>query len=162
MITAAAKAYRTNAGKTSKPRLGESDPVIELVRDWIAARDRQDAVVRNWQDAEHRLFIKAKASKIALTQAVDGDLPDAQLMRSLMRQIKSADRQLERSAARIIAMRPTSPAGALAKIEMALRLQQHSINEDHAWALVNSATAHLRTLLQRDLPGASAPRSGNT
>ncbi len=161
MANAFVKPYRRDGRKRPKSCAGPNDPVIDLVRDWIAGRDRQDAMVRSWQDSEHRLSIEAKASKITFTQAVDSDLPDAQLMRSLMRHIKPAERQLERSAARIIALRPTSPAGALAKIEMALRLQQHTINEDHAWALVNCATAQLRTLVHKERLGASASRFRN-
>jgi hypothetical protein len=130
--------------------LGDSDPVVGNVRAWIAARERQDVMVKRWQSAEHRLSIAARDSELSFASAVDGDLPDAKLMRSLMRQIKSADRDLGRSAMEIAAMRPTTPLGALAKIDMALRIRQPTNDDDHAWMLVDSATVQLRELLQSD------------
>ena len=102
------------------------DPVAKWVSDWIAMRDQQDALTRKWQDIEHRLSLKTRASKASFDQAIHSDAPEARAMRSLMRRIKAADLRLRQMAARVATTQSVSPRGTLAKIEMAILLHQHS------------------------------------
>lgn len=141
------KEFRLNSPKTVQRIEAGTDPVVDHARAWIAAKDAQDVLIMNWQDAEHRLSIRIKPMKIGFAQAVRGDLREARSMRYLMRRIKAADRELDRSAAQIALMQPTTSLGALAKIEMALRIQQPTNLEERSWALLDSGAKELRKLL---------------
>lgn len=123
------------------------DPVADGAREWIDLLNRQDALVRSWQEAEHELFKRARSLKISLSEAAQGDSPEAKSMRSLSRRIKLADRELARAAANLAAMQSTSIAGSIAKLEMALRMRGTSLDDEPAWTLVSRAAAHLRQLM---------------
>jgi hypothetical protein len=125
----------------------QCDPVTIRVRQWAKAKDAQDELVRQWQEAEDQLCPKIRPLQISLTAAVRGRLPEAKLMRALMRKIKAADRKLDRAAARIVTMRATTPAGALAKIEMGLKIQEPLDCEEYSWALLQCGFEELRSLL---------------
>jgi hypothetical protein len=122
------------------------DPVLGKVRAWIAAKDAQDRLVRDWQDLERRLCDRIRPLSMTLTRACRSGLPEARAMRALMRRIKAADRKLDRDAAQIVLMRATTQAGALAKIEMGLRLQEPLDCDEYAWALIQAGFEQLRAL----------------
>lgn len=152
---AAAPLIAASAGMAPSPQRAP-DPVIAKVRSWVAAKEGQDALVRRWQDLENRLCDKIRPLGRGLTQASRSALPEARQMRTLMRQIRLADRKLDRAAGRLILQRAKSPEGALAKIEMGLRIQEPLDCEEHAWALLQSGFEEL-SLLLRDH---RAPNSG--
>jgi hypothetical protein len=149
MGSAVAKTHRLSDRNAIKHPTETMDSVVDLVREWIDALSDQDALVNNWQAAEHQLSIKARRLKISLGAAARGSFPEAKSMRLLMRRIKSADRELARRATKIISMRSTSSCDALAKLDMALRMKHSSIDDDQAWELISSAVAQLRELLRQ-------------
>jgi len=76
-------------------------------------------------------------------------LPEARELRALTRKLNAAERKLERSATRIAQMRATSGQGALAKIEMGLKIQAPQDCEEMAWALIKGGADELREVLGR-------------
>jgi hypothetical protein len=128
-------------------RGGHLDPVLDEIRAWLSDKDAQDALQREWQDAESRLLLTMKPLGMSLTQAIRARHPEAVRMRTLMKQIRALDRRLARAADRIVKMRPTTPRGALAKIEMALRIQEPQGCEEYSWALVEGGFARLCELI---------------
>ena len=83
-----------------------------------------------------------------LSQAGRSGLPEARAMRALDRKIKSAGKKLDRRAARIVLKRVTSRReGALAKIEMGLRIQGPYDWEEYAFALIQDGCEQLRARL---------------
>jgi hypothetical protein len=148
MANAPTQNVRLRAGKKRKrSRASSADPVVSQVRNWIAARDAQDALKRKWQDAEHCLSIRIGPLRMTLMEAASGDLPEARTMRGLMRRIKAADRKLDSAARQIVRMQPASASGALAKIEMALRILAWMDSREHAYALLHGGVERLRKLL---------------
>lgn len=130
------------AARTPTP-VRRVDPVASKIRQWIVARENQDALVRKWQDLENQLCDRIKSSGVGLTAAYRSGLPEARQMRALTRQIKLSDRKLDRTAVRIILSPARSTEGALAKIEMGLRIQEPQDCEEHAWALLRSGFEEL-------------------
>lgn len=126
---------------------GHPDPVLEEISAWLTKKDAQDALQREWQDAESRLLLTMKPLGMSLNQAIRARHPEAVRMRTLMKQIRALDRRLARAADRIVRMRPTTPRGALAKIEMALRIQEPQGCEEYSWALVEGGFARLCELI---------------
>jgi len=144
---AAAPVVAASAGIAPNPQRA-SDPVVAKVRNWITAKESQDALVRQWQGLENRLCEKIRPLGIGLTQASRSTLPEARRMRTIMRQIRLADRKLDRAAGRLVLQRAKSPEGALAKIEMGLCIQEPLDCEEHAWALLQSGYEELSTFLR--------------
>src|SRR6185312_12946635 len=110
---AAAPLIAAPAGIGPNPQRSR-DPVIAKVQSWMAAKERQDALIVTWQDLENRLCNKIRPLGIGLTQASRSALPEARQMRTLMRQVRLADRKLDRAAGHLVLVRATSPEGALA------------------------------------------------
>lgn len=123
------------------------DPVTSAVSKWRCGRAEADAIALRWQRLETQLFKRCK--HLGLTRALRSGLPEARALRVLTRKLNAAERKLERSAARIAQMRATSGEGALAKIEMGLRIQEPQDCEDMAWVLIRSGVDELRHVLKR-------------
>jgi hypothetical protein len=131
-----------------KQRASAGDPVIAKARGWIVAKESQDALVRQWQDLESRLCERIRPLGLGLTQASRSALPEARQMRSLMRKIRLVDHRLDRAAGRLVPLRAKSPEGALAKIEMGLRIQEPLDCEEYAWALLRGGFEELSSFLR--------------
>lgn len=102
----------------------------------------------NWQDWENALCDKIRPLGMGLTQGVRSRLPEAKMMRAIDGQIKASTKRLDREAGRIVLMAPTTPAGALAKIEMGVKLQgPYDWNDDYVYALVRGGIEQLARLL---------------
>ena len=126
------------------------DPVQVQAQEWIAARNAQVILEREWQRAERQLNAKVGRPGLDVAHAPEGELPEARTMRDLMLQIEAADRHLDRAARAIVEMRPVSPGGALAKIELGLRMQPQCGLEGPQAALIRDGVEQLRALLQCD------------
>lgn len=123
------------------------DPVTRAVAKWLCGRAEVDALALRWQRLETQLFKRCK--HLGLTRALRSGLPEARELRALTRKLNSAERKLERSAQQIAQMRATSGQGALAKIEMGLRLQEPQDCEEMAWVLIKGGADELREVLKR-------------
>lgn len=127
-------------------RNAKADPVIAKVCEWMAARDAHDALGLEWQKQEKQLLAKTRGA-MNMTQAARTKLAEARAMRLLDKRIAADWKRLKRAAGRIVLMRPTTTAGALAKIEMALRIQGPYDWEDYAYALMQDGYEQLRDRL---------------
>jgi hypothetical protein len=130
------------SGATSEP-----DRVTGEVTRWLRGRAEADALALRWQRLETQLFKRCK--HLGLTRALRSGLPEARELRALTRKLNTAERKLERSAAQIAQMRAISGEGALAKIEMGLRIQEPQDCEDMAWMLIKGGADELREVLKR-------------
>lgn len=129
------------------PKLPGADATSIAVARWHAERAAADELALRWQRLETQLI--KRASPLSLTRALRSGLPEARELRALTRKINAAERKLEVSAARIAKMRATSGQGALAKIEMGLKIQCPQDCEEMAWALIKGGADELRQLLGR-------------
>lgn len=120
------------------------DPIVAKVAAWMADYDAREAMIRRWQDWESALCEKARPMGMNLTQAGRSGLPEARAMRALDGRIEVASKKLDRAAGRIALMRPTSAHGALAKIELGLKIQGPYDWEELAHALISDGCADLR------------------
>lgn len=127
-----------------------ADIIFDHVQRWATAKDGQDALVKRWQDLEDALSRRIGALQMNLEDAAQSDLFEARTMRILMRKIESYDRSLSRQAKRIVQLRSTSLTGALAKIEIALRMHYPAAGEEDKWALVVSAVQDLREIAETE------------
>jgi hypothetical protein len=94
-----------------------------------------------YSDAEERLISKARALCLSPNKTMRSALDEAKALKALNRDIKSADRKLDRAAARIAPSQPQSLEAAMAQIDMSLLIQGPW--DDHAYALIQSGRAHL-------------------
>lgn len=140
--TAPAEALHPNPALRAPSPLG-SDALLEEIRAWTQTHAARDAMVCAYSDAEGRLFLKAKALGLSPSTILRSNLEDAKTLKALNRDIKSADRKLNRAAARIAHTKPQSVEAAMAQIDMGLLIQGPYDWDDHAYALIQSGRAHL-------------------
>ena len=141
-VNGAEAAPRAKAAKAATR--AEGDPVVAKVAAWMAAADAREALLEQWSDLDAALIAKRKAMKLSAAQARRERLPETRAMRALDRKIKAASKKLDRDAGRIVAMRPTSAAGALAKIRLGVRIQgPYDWNDDYVYALVQDGCEQL-------------------
>lgn len=142
---APAKPGRAEARTAPAPN---ADPIVAKVAAWMAAYDAREAMLEQWSDLDAALIAKRKAMKLSAAQARRERLPETRAMRALDRKIKAASKKLDRDAGRIVVMRPTSAAGALAKIRLGLRIQgPYDWNDDIVEALVQDGCEQLALML---------------
>lgn len=116
---------------------------------WISSDDGLTALEVQWQDLECQLFSKAKHMKISCEKAGRSTMPEAQAMRVLDREIAESYRFLAITAYEASQMPATTIAGAIAKIELGLRVQGPFDWKDHAHELLEDGIAELRTLVSQ-------------
>lgn len=121
------------------------DPIVAEIAAWLAARDRAEALLTDWQCLEGQLSLKCKP--MSLTEASRRGFAEVRQMRALDRRYKRLAKKLDRAAGRITAMRASSAAGGLAKLEMALRILEPMDCEEFSWALIQGGFEDLRALL---------------
>lgn len=122
------------------------DITLERARRWMSIKANQETLEKAWQDLEHALSLRIKPLGLDLYEATRSELSEARAMRRLMRRIEDHDRSLDQQMRRIARRRSTSLAGALAKIEIALRMSCPAACEEVVWALVVSAAQDLREM----------------
>jgi len=141
MAEAMAKASRQRVPKSQR-----ADPLVLANARWQAARSKVDAMTAEWQKLEHRLFAKARSLAMDFTAAGKSDLPEAKAMRALDRRIGAAYRRMQRVAAEAAAQPAVSMAGALAKIELGLKVQGEFDWREHALELIRVGVGEVRRL----------------
>jgi hypothetical protein len=127
----------------------DPDPLLQEIRAWTQAHRAREAMLHAYSESEERLFLKARALGLSANQMLRSRLDEARALKILSRDIKNADRKLDRAAARIAASTPQSPETALAQIDMGLLIQGPYDWDDHAYALIQSGRAELSRLLAR-------------
>ncbi|UPT62206.1 MAG: hypothetical protein M0D54_17825 [Hyphomonadaceae bacterium JAD_PAG50586_4] len=125
------------------------DPLLKEIRAWTQAHRVREAMLHAFSESEERLFLKARALGLSANQMLRSPLDEAKALKILSRDIKNADRKLDRAAARIAGSTPKSPETALAQIDMGLLIQGPYDWDDHAYALIQSGRAQLWRLLAR-------------
>ena len=127
-----------------------SEDPVKLEADlWFAADDYRSALVAEWQRLETALFEKARAMQISCEAACEGDLSEAKAMRAQAAQIAKMDHLLRERAGEISSTKATAMVGAIAKIELSLRVQGPWDWRDHALELAEGGLADLRELTKR-------------
>ncbi|MFT3726127.1 MAG: hypothetical protein QM773_21380 [Hyphomonadaceae bacterium] len=115
----------------------ERQSLVAQVRMWVAEKNATDVLVDRWQKLEHHLSLRAKASDAPFEKVLKGASREAKELRSLTRQIAAFDEKSRRGAEAILQRPSRSQAEALAKIQLAVRMQTE-FHEDLPWALVRS------------------------
>jgi hypothetical protein len=124
------------------------DPIVARSVAWIAASSEVDAMTLEWQELESQLFDKAKTLRIKTEKACRSRMLEARAMRALDRRIRAGYRSLALSAGEISDMRATSIAGALAKIELGLKVQGPYDWQDHALELAEGGVSELKAMMK--------------
>ena len=127
----------------------DREPLFQEIRVWTQAHRAREAMLHAYSESEERLFLKARALGLSANQMLRSPLDDARALKILSRDIKNADRKLDRAAARIAGSTPKSPETALAQIDMGLLIQGPYDWDDHAYALIQSGRTQLWRLLAR-------------
>jgi hypothetical protein len=130
----------------SLPTSASANELAARATAWIATDERLTAMQLSWQHFEGLLFDKARRMGIDCEEACLSDLPEAQAMRALDREIEETRRQLNAEAGEISLIPATTISGAIAKIELGLQVQGPFDWQDHALELLEDGLAELRGL----------------
>ena len=141
-------AVRDLAPSTLAPEVQADRTILDRVSSWIARHDRLDEVQREWQQLESALFAKAATLKISCDAAMRGNLAEAKDMRALDAEIEASHRDLAVEAGEIRAMKSSSVADALAKVELGLSVQGPFDWRDHARQLIADGIEELKSMLE--------------
>jgi hypothetical protein len=117
------------------------DPVLIAARAWLANHAKHEALAIEWQKLETRLWRKAGGS-ISVARAVREGYSEAKRMRRITRQTNRLWRKLKDGADGIAEMDSPTPAGARAKLEVALTIMEPDCDEQ-AFALIKGAFQEL-------------------
>lgn len=129
------------------------DPVIAQAAFWSEEYNARETMIEAWQALETALFRKARLANMPPASATRSGFAEARALRRLGQRIKTADKVLARQAKRIAVMRAVTPAGALAQLEMALRLQAPTDWEEDAGALLLAGVKRMRVFLCEEQTG---------
>ena len=151
-VLAAAASAIADAGKrantqSSWPLPCAHDPAVALARAGVVAVDERDARRRRWQHLEDELCRKAKPLGFRLQEAGRSELPEAREMRVIERQLETMSAQLDQLLEAVVETHAQSIEGALAKMELALRLQEPLDAEEPVWPLLESSFRELSKLV---------------
>lgn len=127
----------------------DPDPLHAEILAWSETHAAREAMLNAYAGVEGRLFRKARALGLSVTQAMRSPLAEATALKALNRDIRSADRKLDRAAAGIARHSPQTPEAALAQIDMGLTIQGPHDWDDHAYALIQSGRFYLWRVLAR-------------
>lgn len=122
-----------------------TDPLVARAAEWIALRQRVDALSVEADDLQGLVFDQAKARDISGDQACRSSMPEARAWRAKKRAFDIGEKSLERLAREIQGMRAITVAGAIAKIELSLHIQYDDWSE-HAFEFVEDGIAEIRAL----------------
>jgi hypothetical protein len=126
-----------------------SDPIADRAAAWIAEHQRLDALTLEWGNLETQLRRKAGRLGVDTEDARRQGLPEARAMRVLDEKIEASHREMADLAEAVSLMQAVSVVGALAKLELGLRVQGKYSWQDNAMALLEGGAEELRTLLAR-------------
>jgi hypothetical protein len=122
------------------------DPVVARAAEWIAACELAAAMEAEWRGLETRLFGRAAVLGMDPLLACRSGLGEARAMRALDRRIAAAYRKMQRVAGEAVAQPAVSMAGALAKIELGVRVQGEFDWREHALELIRDGVGEVRRL----------------
>ena len=131
----------------ASPDHSSPDPVVVRAAEWIAAYELAAAMEAEWRGLETRLFGRAAVLKMDPLLACRGGLVEARAMRALDRRIEAAYRKMQRVAGEAAAQPAISMAGALAKIELGVRVQGEFDWREHALELIRDGVGEVRGLV---------------
>lgn len=138
-----------SAAKAASPLQGSqkapTDPLVPRAEEWIALRERVDALSVEADHLEGMVFDKARALGLNRDRASRSSLPEARVWRAKRREFDEGGQSLERLARDIRGMRAITVAGAIAKIELSLHIQYEEWSE-HAFEFLQDGIAELREL----------------
>jgi hypothetical protein len=134
-------------GSAASVALPAGDELVVRASAWIAGDEQLNVMQLRWQGFESLLFDKARRMGMGCDEACESDLPEAQAMRALDEEIEESRRRLNAAAGEIRLTPATTIAGAIAKIELGLRVQGPFDWQDHALELLEEGLAELRGLL---------------
>ena len=123
-------------------------PVVAHVDLWLAQHAELERMEDQWHVLEGALFDRAAALKISVVRAEKRKLPEARALRSMGRRIRGTLKRLESEAARISDLRATSVEGAIAKIDLGLRVQGPFDWRPSALELLEDGLAELRRFIR--------------
>jgi hypothetical protein len=121
---------------------------VSFAEAWSDQLSCLTAFVREWQKLEHCLSIRACSLGVTLSEACLSDLPEAAQMRRLESKIAATERALARRLKQIQAMPATSIDGALAKVELALKMQEPSDWRQDSWRLAQEGLVELKSFVR--------------
>jgi len=130
------------------PTSAAPDQLASKAAEWIATDERLTALQLSWQHLETLLFAKARQMKMDCEHACQTNLPEAQAMRALDKEIEETRRRLDATAGEIRLIPATTIAGAIAKIQLGLKVQGPFDWQDHARELLEDGLAELRGLVK--------------
>jgi hypothetical protein len=113
---------------------------------WTAADEKLRTMQLEWQRWESVVFDKARRMKIGCERACQSNWPEAKAMRALDPQIATASAQLRTLVGEGRRMRATTISGAVAKIQLGLRIQGPYDWQDNALELVEDGLTELRKM----------------
>lgn len=119
-----------------------ADTVSKLISD----RRKCNDLVRQWQEAENALSIKAKSEGVPLDEAYSSNWPEAAIMDRLMKRIEHFDQRMPFAAKAILTAKCSSLEDAIATVRLGLSLHEPSPDDVLAWALVAGGFRELRHL----------------
>lgn len=125
-----------------------ADYLVERATSWAMRHQRLFEMEEQWQRFETALFAKAATLKISCGAAMRGNLAEAKDMRALDAEIEASHRELAVEAGEIRAMKSSSVAAALAKVELGLRVQGPFDWRDHARQLIDDGIEELKSMLE--------------
>jgi hypothetical protein len=128
------------------PTSAAPDELASKAAEWIATDSRLTALQLSWQHFETLLFAKARQLKIDCAHACQSNLPEAQAMRALDTEIEATRRQQAAAAGEISLIPATTISGAIAKLELGLKVQGPFDWQPHALELLEDGIAELRSL----------------
>lgn len=120
------------------------DPLIAMAAAWLAQRQRVDALTLEWGRLETQLAGRARRLGVEIEDARGGRFTEARAMRVLDGRIEAAYRDLGELAEAASLMRAVSLEGALAKVELSVRVQGRYGWQDHALDLAEGGITELR------------------
>jgi hypothetical protein len=138
--------WSTGPTHPASPDHSSLDPVMARASEWIAACELAAAMEAEWRGLETRLFGRAALLKMDCSLACRSGLGEARAMRALDRRIEAAYRKMRRVAGEAAAQPAVSMAGALAKIELGVRVQGEFDWREHALELIKGGVEEVRRL----------------
>jgi hypothetical protein len=138
------------AGSIRTPQSGElPDPVVAVAAAWIAKRQSLEAMIFEWQRLEKQLIKRAKTLDVAIDEARGRMFPEAAAMTALDRRMDRAHRVLETLARHASRLPAVGSEGALAKVDLGLRMQGRYCWQPYALELLERGAKELETFLAR-------------
>jgi hypothetical protein len=121
------------------------DAVVMKAAEWMSERQRLDEMTHQWQRLETQLFRRARGLGVEIEEARGRQFPEVRTMRMLDERRETAYTILGGLAKEASVMRAFSLDGALAKIDLGLRVQGRYNWHDNALQLVEGGVSELRT-----------------